>query len=246
VLYVGWNDFQTYDPFVSPPTDSSFDQHYGSARLFVQSAPLKLLAFASAGYSYYSRKAEARKQKRAARNMKLATTDSASLPYRSTPTENYRYFVRSLDRIITAFHNQGSTVRLALCTLVGRWPDGTEADYRSDQGATSWMKRHGLTPMHAAAALERFNGLIRDYAKDRKLVLIDTARDFADLDRAKLQWDFAHLTPEGYELLAEAIYDGLRTAGVVEGPASPRFKSLRSKYLLASDSRNAMQVMEKR
>jgi hypothetical protein len=52
VLYVGWNDFQSYDPFGSPPAESYFEQTYGNARLFVESSPIKIVAFASAGYGY--------------------------------------------------------------------------------------------------------------------------------------------------------------------------------------------------
>jgi len=235
VLYVGWNDFQAYDPFGRPPADSSFDQHYGSARLFVQSAPFKLLAIASAAYGYYGRRVEMRKQKHAAKTGKIASTDRDPLQYRATPSENYRFFLRSMDRIISAFRIQGSSVQLAICTLVGRWPDGTEADFKSDQGATWWIKQHGLGPAQAAAALDRFNGLIRNYAKDRGLVLIDAAHGFANLDRGKLQWDFAHMTPECYELLAELMYDRLRSTGIVGDAPSTRLNQLLNKYRIERD-----------
>jgi hypothetical protein len=92
------------------------------------------------------------------------------------------------------------------------------------------MKQHGLSPAQAAAALERFNSLIRDYAKSRGLLLIDAERAFSDLERARLQWDFAHMTPHGYEMLAEVMYDALRSAGVVDGERSPRLEQLRNKY----------------
>jgi lysophospholipase L1-like esterase len=246
VLYVGWNDFQTYDPLGPPPTDSFFDQHYGSARLFVQSAPLKLLAFASAAYGYYSRKAELRGQRRAAKAGKISSTQSEPLQFRTTPAENYRFYLRNLDRIISAFQNQGSTVQLAICTVAGRWPDGTEAEFNSDLGATWWMKQHRLGPIQAAATLDRFNDMIRDYAKTRGLVLIDVAKSFADLDRSKLQTDFAHLTPEGYELLAEVIYDGLRRAAIVNGAPSTRLNELRTKYHVERKLPEIARIMETR
>jgi hypothetical protein len=135
-----------------------------------------------------------------------------------------------MDRIVSGFRNRDSNVRLAVCTLIGRWPYGTEAEFKSGQGATWWMKSHGLSPVQAAAALDRFNGVIREYAKSRGLLLIDAENSFSGLDRGKLQWDFAHLTPEGYELLAEVIYDGLRSAGVVKGEPSSRLEQLLHKY----------------
>ena len=78
--------------------------------------------------------------------------------------------------------------------------------------------------------LARFNDLIRDYAESRDLLLIDAAAAFSTLDRAMLQTDFAHLSAEGYELLAEVIYAGLRRGGYVRGETSPRFAELRDKY----------------
>jgi lysophospholipase L1-like esterase len=244
VLYVGWNDFQSYDPLGPPSLRSYFDQQYGGARLFVQSAPLKLLVFASAAYGHYSRKADIRKLKRAAKAEKRASDNTGPLQYATTPSENYHFYLLSLDRIIAAFQNQGSKVRLAICTLVGRWPYGTEAEFESVQGATWWMKHRGLKPDQAAASLDRFNGLIRDYAKDRGLVLIDAVDSFADLDRGRLQLDFAHFTSEGYELLAEVMYEGLRSAGVVRGDPSARYEQLRAKYRDERKAKNLTKIVE--
>lgn len=230
VLYVGWNDFQSYDPFSSPPADSYFDYAYGSARLFVQSSPLKIVALASAAYGYYSRKAEIRRQRRTSAAGKLDSTHPHQLRYKSAPAVNYQFYLRSMDRIINTFRDRDPKVRLAVCTLVGRWPYGTEADFKSDQGATWWMKLHGLGPAQAAAALNRLNDLIRVYAKTRGLLLIDAEKRFSDLDRGKLQHDFAHFSAEGYELLAEVMYDALRSASVVNGEPSTRLEQLWNKY----------------
>jgi hypothetical protein len=56
VLYVGWNDFQSYDPFRSPPAVSNFESTYGSARFIVDSSPLKLVPLSSAVYEYAMRR----------------------------------------------------------------------------------------------------------------------------------------------------------------------------------------------
>jgi lysophospholipase L1-like esterase len=217
LLYVGWNDFQLYDPFSSPPVDSHFDRKYGSARLFVQSSPLKTVALASAWYDYVVRKMERRRS-------------TARAQYKGAPVANYQFYLRSMDHMITEFRKRDSKVHLAVCTLVGRWPYGPEAEFKDGRGSVWWMIRHGLDPVEAAAALDRFNDLIREYAKTRGLLLIDAEKSFSDLDRGKLQWDFAHLNPEGYELLAEVMYDELRSAGAINGEPSPGLARLRNKY----------------
>ena len=144
--------------------------------------------------------------------------------------------------MVAAFRSNDPKVRIALCTLVGRWPLGTEAQFTRDEGgfagAVPWMRTHRLDREQAAATLARFNEVIRDYARSRNLLLIDVAATFAALDRGKLQWDFAHLTPEGYELLAEVIYEGLRGGGYVRGEASPRLVELRDKYRASSKAQD--------
>jgi hypothetical protein len=166
-------------------------------------------------------------------------------PYSAAVEDNYRFYLLSMNRIIAAFRAGNPDVKIAVSTLVGRWPAGTEADYASDQGATWWMKEHRLSPQQAAEALARFNDLIRSFARSHGLVVIDAAHEFVDLDRARIQLDFAHMTPEGYELLAEVMYDALRRAGVVDGKPSPRLAELRSKYRLSPDMHAARSAGER-
>jgi len=232
ILYVGWNDFQSYDPLRPAPTVPYFDQAYGGARMFVEASPLKLVSFASAAYGYLAHKLHWQRGDEATPAAAAATQDQTR--YRASAQANYRFYVRSMDRIIAAFKARNPDVKIAVSTLIGRWPTGTDADYASDQGATWWMKEHQLSPIQAADALARFNNLIRDYVKTRGLVLVDSEAAFRDLDRARIQRDFAHMTPEGYELLAEVLYDGLRSAGALNGEPSPRLEPLRSKYRAAA------------
>ena len=100
----------------------------------------------------------------------------------------------------------------------------SEADYQPlKTGRIGWMKDHQLSHVEAAEDLHRFNALLREYAANHQLVLIDTAATFADLDRSLLQYDFCHMKDEGYELLAEVMYEGLRQSHVVAGtPSAPR------------------------
>lgn len=224
VLYVGWNDFQTYNPFSAPRAVSDFDRKSRGVLAYVESSPLKSITLASAAYANISRKFERRRLK------KTNPTELRQMAYTSEPSVNYKFYLRNMDRILVAFREANPGVQTVVCTLVGRWPNGTEADFTSDLGATWWMKQHHLTPVQAASALDRFNALIRDYAKSRGLILIDAAEGFANLDRSKLQSDFAHLTSEGYELLAEVMYERLRSAGIVNGAPSARLAQLHDKY----------------
>lgn len=227
VLYVGWNDFQAYAPVEQPHTESYFESAYGKTQFLVDSSPLKLVSLSSALYDYAARKLA--RVNRPPQGAASAPRGDGELPYASPAEVNYRFYLTSLDKIVAAFRRSNPNVKIAICTLVGRWP-GTIVQFNEDDGAVGWMRGHGLDREQAAATLARFNDLIRNYAKSRDLLLIDAAAAFSTLDRARLQGDFAHLTPEGYELLAEVIYDGLLRAAYLRGDASPRLAELRGKY----------------
>ncbi len=92
------------------------------------------------------------------------------------------------------------------------------------------MRKHGLSRKDAAAMLERLNAVLRDYAASRGLILVDMAAAFGTLNRPRLMRDFAHMHDEGYELIAEIIFDHLRRRGLVEGMESSRLAALREKY----------------
>ena len=92
------------------------------------------------------------------------------------------------------------------------------------------MRKHGLDREDAAAMLARLNAVLRDYAVSRGLVLVDLAAAFEPLNRPRLMRDFFHMHDEGYELIAEIIFDHLRRRGLVEGMESSRLAALRKKY----------------
>jgi lysophospholipase L1-like esterase len=215
VLYAGWNDFQSYDPYGPPPTRSYFEQVYGRLppgdRLGLRSVQLL-----SAGYTSLSTRLAGKMSARGAGGGGPA----------GPPAEVYRFFRQSLDRIVRAYREQDPTVRIAICTLVGRWPMAPP----EDPSGPTWFKARGLSQTDAAGALARFNDLIREYARAHHLILIDTAATFVSLDRQALMWDFIHMHAEGYELLALVIYDGLVRAGAVAGAPSPRLDALITKY----------------
>jgi hypothetical protein len=58
------------------------------------------------------------------------------------------------------------------------------------------------------------------------------AAAFQTLDRAKLQWDWAHMSSEGYELMAWNMFFAMQKAGIVQGQEDQRYGSLSAKYRL--------------
>jgi lysophospholipase L1-like esterase len=217
VLYVGWNDFQAYVPNFGPFPASAFDSWMRGSRWHEQAAwRFKSVALLAALYQKYSRRP--------------APASVCGTLRETPPAETYRWFLRNLDRIVAAFRRENPEVRIALCTLVGRWPMMSPEEFARNDGHVDWMTAQHTTVEEAADHLARFNDLIRTYAAEHGLVLIDAARIFEPLDRRRLQWDFAHMHNEGYELLAEVMYEELRRAGVLAGDPRPRYKELLAKY----------------
>jgi lysophospholipase L1-like esterase len=216
ILYAGWNDFQSYDPYAPPPARSWFDEAYGAMPLGDRLG-LRSLELLSAAYTSV--------RARAARAIDSRWTPRGQL----RPAEAvYRFYLVNLDRIAAAFRAQHLPVRIALCTLVTRWPMAPPDDHSSP----GWMPIRRVDQAEAAGAVAQLNDLIREHARSRGFVLIDAAAEFASLDRRALMWDFMHFYPEGYELLAEVMYDSLLRAGAVTGAPSPRLEALAAKYRL--------------
>jgi lysophospholipase L1-like esterase len=222
VLYVGWNDFQAYDPYRPPAQLSYFDIFYAGGLVRENAAiRFKTVALATAAYQRLAA------SQRVAACLSGASSKAAA---REPPERVYRFFVRSLDRIVAAFRTTNPNVRVALSTLVGRWPHGSRSDLESDQGRTWWMRIHDCSPQTGADDLHRFNDLIRAYVRERNLTLVDEAAVFDPLDRGAIMWDFAHMNGEGYELLAEVMYEALRSSHIVDGEPSSRRRDLQHKY----------------
>ncbi len=214
ILYVGWNDFQSYDPFGAAPTQSYFTYAYGGTSLWINESGLKSLVLLSALYSRLGEK----------RTVPQSPTGSP------TPELTYRYYLENVDRLIQAYKREDPNVVIAMSTIASRWPRGTREQFDERNGHVWWMETHQLGPNDAASSLRRFNDLIRQFVQLHGLHLIDIEREFENLDRGTLFWDFAHLHPEGYELFAEIMYETLRQAKVVAGDPSPRLRELRKKY----------------
>ncbi len=219
ILYVGWNDFQSYDPLSHPPVMSYFEHEYGRA-IWKQYATswLKSVALLSALYHSRTRSGPA-----------LHAAGAAA-----SPAQCYRFLLANLDRTVAAFQATNPAAKIFVCTLVGRWPQGRPEEW-AHTPAVWWMKPHSVTLDQAATLVAAMDDQLRGFARGRNLPLIDAAAAFENLDRARLLWDWAHMYAEGYELLAWTMYDGLRREGVVAGDAGTRQAELLAKYRPASE-----------
>ena len=115
LLYVGWNDFQSYDPFEPPSKRAAFDRMYGS-ETFRAASGLKTIALLDAAKSALV----LRLPKVRARMLRGL---HGSLP--EDPSQTYYFYLSNLDRIVDAFRAENPEVQIAISTLVGRWPHGT-------------------------------------------------------------------------------------------------------------------------
>jgi lysophospholipase L1-like esterase len=221
IFYAGWNDFQSYTPYGVPPPMSVFHVQYGNPYRIQSDFPIKTVVFAVAAYEALLRDT--------ATSRPPATRQPDG--YAGAPEDQYRFLFANLDQAIAALRRGNPEVKIVVSTLVARWPDGTRADFDAPQGHVWWMKQEPqVDPAGAERAMRRFNEAVRAYARSRKLVLIDVEQAYSGLDRRKLLWDFAHMTDEGYELMANVIYDSLVKQQVISGRAPPKLPELLSKY----------------
>jgi GDSL-like Lipase/Acylhydrolase family len=206
VLYAGWNDFAAYSPHLEAPKKSTFEYIYGylpGPAHWLRSVTLLHAAL----------------QKLTA----TMTSEPRTGTGPSVQTEAghiralYKFYLLNLDRTIAAFRKENKDVRIVISTLVGRWPYESEDYFRDGNNSTWWMKTEGQDDSKTAYQhLGRFNELIRDYAKQNGLVLIDAASRFESVKREEIMWDFCHMTDVGYHMLAEIIFNGLRDQGLLK------------------------------
>lgn len=221
LLYVGWNDFQSYDPLGPVAKESNFERTYGT-EAFRAVSGLRSVALVDAAIGALRREVGGWGNRRGTAERGRDAADDVS---------TYRFFLHNLDRVVEAYRAQHPEVVIAISTLVARWPYGGREWFESTAGRPWWMARHELSPDEAAERLSRFNRVIRAYVRRRgDVLLLDPEPVFARLDRGRLFWDFAHLHDEGYELLAEVFYASLRQAEVVHGRTSSRLGQLLAEY----------------
>ena len=217
VLYIGWNDFQSADPMAPPPSMPAFETTYGGMTWkYFAADRVKTVALASAFYDFWMR--------RRAKNLPPP-------PAIHSPELQYRFLLQSLDDIVTQLRRANPNVRIYVCTLVALWPQGTDEQWKQ-MSSIWWATERGLSPVQIAQLVEEMNGQLRNFARTRGLALVDTASAFTDLDRLRIQVDFAHMNQDGYELLAWKLYDAFRETGLVRGQNGARESELLAAYRL--------------
>ena len=216
ILYVGWNDFQAYDPLAPIPVESQFADSYGRSE-----------------WMEYAHNAS----RTVALLTALVHRPSAPPPSApggadangNTPDRRYRFLLDNLATIVHDLRSANPSVHVFVCTLVGLWPQGS-SDAWSKMVVPGWVRSHHLSPTQAAHFVDDLNQQLRQFAASRDTVLVDTAGIFAALDRTRLQFDFAHMFKDGYELMAWSLFDALRSSGVISARPSDRYQKLLSTY----------------
>lgn len=234
VLYTGWNDFQGYNPFVqAPPQTDYFELYFNKGKkvaLHVEQHVKTVALLSTLVQKFRAQASEATPPKAPATVAKERVCGRELV----AAEDNYRFYLKNLDRIVAAYRRENPKVTVALCTLVGRWPQfgQKEWDKEPPYKRTWWMKGEKVGPQEAACLFSRFNDVIRGYARKNNLPLIDLEQKFAGLDRSKMQWDFAHFNEDGYELLAESMYEDMVSKGIIDGAHGTRLAVLSARYQL--------------
>ncbi len=215
ILYAGWNDFQSYDPLGPEPAVSYWEFAY-KGRAWKQQATSWFRSVALLSALYHS----------------TQPAEAAPLASSDTRGGHYKFLIQNLHRIVTAFRTANPDVKIFVSTLAGRWPAGTAEDWKQI-APVWWMPMHDVSVEHAAALVAALNDQLRQFARARNVRLIELAAAFQRLDRARLQYDWAHMISDGYELMAWTMYDALVEDGIVRPVEQPsRARQLRLQYAL--------------
>jgi lysophospholipase L1-like esterase len=217
ILYVGWNDFQTYDALGPAPAVSAFDYWFGGRPW------MEYVSGASRAVALLTALSAPRPVASAA-----APVPENGDPYGFTnpPDERYRFLVRSLTNIVRDLRAAKPSTKIFVCTLVGIWPQ-TAGDPKVIIG---WVTQHRVEPARTKHFFDEFNDQLRQFAAAHDVGLIDLAAIFSPLDRSRLQSDFAHMKKDGYELMAWAMADALGRARMFETHHIDRYQELLTEY----------------
>jgi lysophospholipase L1-like esterase len=226
ILYVGWNDFQAFDPTGAPPAASAFDVMFGGT-IWKQYATgaLRSVALLSAAYQVF--------------HPSRPSSQSANKPVRASPDVQYRFLIQNLSAIVEEFRKYNPNAQFFVSTLVGLWPQGTTQHWEEiKKGLPWWIVADKLLPAEGARYVSELNDTLRGFAASRNLHLIDMEAVFENLDRQRLQFDWAHMYPDGYELMAWNMCGALIRAGIVQGELGSRPEELITKYRLPAAAAN--------
>jgi len=230
ILYIGWNDFQTYDAISLPPKISYFDYAFGTQN--PDGGILFWTSSHSLGQGEDSLKsvflARAFLEKRGILKKLVPNSiqkGKSKLLYDGMfggkVEDTYKFYIENIDRIIKAFRSKNPDTKIVLSTLVGWWDQMPKSTFNSNSGAPFWMKKHGLGLVEAQNSLDRFNNLIRKISNERDILLIDAASEFKSKNKKQIMMqedgyaDFVHMFGDGYQDLAKFIHISLKKKGLL-------------------------------
>jgi hypothetical protein len=94
------------------------------------------------------------------------------------------------------------------------------------------MSVAGVSPQQAPHYVDQLNEQLRAAARGAAVELLDLAAEFDRYDRSQLQFDWAHMHADGYELMAWTMFSALVEHGIVQSVgADRRFDELTARYL---------------
>jgi lysophospholipase L1-like esterase len=216
ILYAGWNDFQSYDPLRPVATESSFVLGYGGTPwMQYANSTSKTLALLSGLWVRRPVPGHTAEEFR----------DAAANA--TPPAQRYRFLLKNLADIVQELQTANPSIKIFVCTLAGMWPQTTPD---GKMVVPFWVNEHHVTPLRAAQFVDELNAQLGRFAVEHGAGVIDVAAVFAPLDRLRLQWDFAHMYKDGYELVAWTMFRALTAAGIVKARPSDRYEALLSTY----------------
>jgi lysophospholipase L1-like esterase len=217
ILYVGWNDFQTYDPFDAPPTVPHFDRVY-AGRQWKQHATSWLKSVALLSDWYHGGDA-------------ISAAASSAASAQNTPDRRYRFLRESLADIIGTLRAHQPGIRILLSTLIGRWPDGTAEEWEKIP-PVGWMRAAGVSVEQAPSYVAALNDQLRAVAEAQRADVLDLSSTFERFDRSRLQFDWAHMHADGYELMAWSMFTAMVDRRIVGSDGqTARAEALRARYV---------------
>ena len=224
ILYVGFNDFQSYDPMLPVAVKSSFFFVFGEA---------PWMAYASGASKAVALFTAVAQRRRPLRPTAEDYQDAAA--HATPPAQRYRFLLKNLGGMVDELQSANPSIKIFVGTMVGMWP---QTPPQGKMEAPWWVEKHHVPPVQTAHFVDELNDQLRGVAASHGASLIDLASTFAPLDRTRLQSDFAHMYKDGYELMAWAMFDALHHAGLFTVRPARRYEELLAAYRRPADAQH--------
>ncbi|RMH54995.1 MAG: SGNH/GDSL hydrolase family protein [Candidatus Hydrogenedentota bacterium] len=205
LLYTGWNDFgvrlvlgDKWRPNTTRGSGVLFDP---ATRPFWQRVALRFSTYSALLNHAKSLVVKFRWRK----SHSVAERKSIAYIEDTRVLENYR---RNMEEIVTRIQNFGANAVLASQVFILRTSSSSSDSRALARTAPDLYRRDARYWAAYARWRDEMNQTVKDVAKGKNAVFLDCASDFEEYDvrdRAQLFQDMIHLTPTGYERLAESM-----------------------------------------